>query len=335
MCRMQAARKSGREMAEGEGREAVRKVYDILRVFTARDARFQSMLVSYFTIDGRMVPVFEKHLMNLVVEGSAWHPYACTLAKAGGGKLRQFKTIVCAASPNTLLHAAQYDLGLPTDGNYLLFCSPVISEGEATNDAIAKDTIRMALGLLIAFAGKGAVLTYIGDELVRAGKTETSIIGEVIRIVHPIDTIVFGDSKIVMKDVLEALKVMDAETKAPLLYCLTLFGRAVSEPNDTFRFTLYSIALELIAGGKKGKEFTRRLAEVYGERSGFARDNLETRTYIRFRDRLMHQGMIETLDSKMERLLQCYFIELLRDRLGLPCERLTAGMLEAMAKAKP
>jgi hypothetical protein len=28
----------------------------------------------------------------------------------------------------------------------------------------------------------------------------------------------------------------------------------------------------------------------------------------------------------MERLLQCYFIDLMRARLGLPCERMTAQM---------
>ena len=309
---------------------APKSVHDLLKVWTERDPRFQSMVVSYFTIDERWVTAIDSHLPNMVLKGGSWHPYGCTIVKIGAGaKLGQFKTIVVSGPPKTLLHPARYELELP-EAHYLILFSPIITFPDgSTNDSIARDTISMALSLLMVFGGRGVVLTYVGDEVISAGKETPSIVGEVIRVIDPIDVLTFTDSEVAVKQVLEGLRDANAGIKNQLLFALNLFGRAVRESNDSFRFTLYSIALEVLAQGK-GKEITLKLAAAYGESKKFAEEDLETKAFIRFRDRLIHQGSIETLHSRMERLLQCYFIDLMRARLRLPCERLTAQMRKAI-----
>jgi hypothetical protein len=43
---------------------APKSVHDLLKVWTERDPRFQSMVVSYFTIDERWVTAIDSHLPN-------------------------------------------------------------------------------------------------------------------------------------------------------------------------------------------------------------------------------------------------------------------------------
>jgi hypothetical protein len=159
---------------------------------------------------------------------------------------------------------ARYELELP-EARYLVPFSPIISfPNGGTNDSIARDTISMALSLLMVFGDRGVVLTYVGDEVISAGKEAPSIVGEVLRIIDPIDVLTFTDSEVVVKQVLEGLRDASADINNQLLFALNLFGRAVRESNDSFRFTLHSIALEVLAQGK-GKEITLKLAAAYGE----------------------------------------------------------------------
>jgi hypothetical protein len=45
-----------------------------------------------------------------------------------------------------------------------------------------------------------------------------------------------------------------------------------------------------------------------------------------------HKGATVALEARTEPLMQCYFLDLLRARLKLPCRRLTLGLLEDLAK---
>jgi hypothetical protein len=38
---------------------------------------------------------------------------------------------------------------------------------------------------------------------------------------------------------------------------------------------------------------------------------------------------MESMTDRMERLMQCYFLELLRFRLGFSCEKLSLAVIEA------
>jgi hypothetical protein len=57
------------------------------------------------------------------------------------------------------------------------------------------------------------------------------------------------------------------------------------------------------------------------------------------RNDLQHYGEFGDFNARFERLLQCYALDLLRAKLGLPCKRLAATMkggideLEARSKA--
>jgi len=77
-----------------------------------------------------------------------------------------------------------------------------------------------------------------------------------------------------------------------------------------------------------------KLAGAYGESRNYAFDTLEMRAPYDLRIAVVHRGKLVSLEARMERLMQLYFVELLRDRLRMPCAKLGGRWIAEVDKAK-
>lgn len=107
-------------------------------------------------------------------------------------------------------------------------------------------------------------------------------------------------------------------------------GRAVTEVDEVFGFITSWVALEVLAKGK-GAEITGHLAHAYGADVKTTRQDLELGRANRLRDLILHKGRRPAIGSRTFRLMQSYFIDLLRFRLGLSCMRATSSAIAATA----
>jgi len=113
-----------------------------------------------------------------------------------------------------------------------------------------------------------------------------------------------------------------------LLFALNLFGRAVQERDEAFRFSLYWIALEVISV-TKGHGVAAKLGNAYSRHPQYALEELEFRAAHNYRQALFHKGIMQSFTARLERLMQCYFYDLLRARLNLPCKSLALNAILA------
>ena len=210
---------------------------------------------------------------------------------------------------------------------YVVICAPRIHkpEGERSDEA-AQNSIALAAGMVVALVGRASFLTYLGDYIVDADTMQQSYYAPIVRSPQLEDGASLSDGAIV-SEILPAMGALPEEKRNEIAYCWSIFGRAVKERDETFRFTLYWIALE-VAADTKGDGLAAKLGNAYGKSKKFAYDELGFRPIYNMRHDVVHKGARVSLRADMERIMQCCFLELLRARLGLPCKKIVAGLVD-------
>jgi hypothetical protein len=116
------------------------------------------------------------------------------------------------------------------------------------------------------------------------------------------------------------------EERNAIMYAWSLMGRAVTEVDEAFGLITSWVALEVLAKGE-GAEIAGQLAHAYGADVKSTRQDLELERANRLRDLILYKGRRPAMGSRTFRLMQCYFIDLLRFRLGLSCMRATSSAI--------
>jgi hypothetical protein len=124
---------------------------------------------------------------------------------------------------------------------------------------------------------------------------------------------------------------LSEDARGKLLFVLNIFGRAVQERDEAFRFSLYWIALEVVTG-TQGNGIAARLGNVYSRGREYAFNELEFRAAYDYRNALFHKGVMQSFSARLERLMQCYFYDFLRDRLNFSCKSLALNAMPAFQK---
>jgi hypothetical protein len=212
---------------------------------------------------------------------------------------------------------------------YFIICSPCITDGVFTNYFLPLRTRDIILGLLTSLAGRTVFLDHICDQVLNPASLQESAFTKVFRVPHHDDFIAFNDPTI-LHETIDALLALPDEARDSILFAHNVFGRAIQEKDEWFKFSLYWISLEMIAQ-TKGDGLAAKLGNAYGRNKAFAYDNLEFRKIYDRRHALFHKGQQQSLDSRSERLTQLYFFELLRLRLHLPCKHLALTAIEAFS----
>jgi hypothetical protein len=295
--------------------------------FAELDERFSATLFSFYTIDEKMVAPIAALSPVFVQEEKSWHPFGIMVASGKFGKLKRHHVKLVTGPPELRIFSDLREIELP-DANYLIMFSPCIATKEHTDHFVARRTIDIVLGLLRAVCGSSITLAHFGDQVIIPAIMEQSDYSELFRIPNRNDTVHFTDPNI-LRQVFFTLATVNPNQKGAILQTLYMFGRASQETNITFRFTLSWIALEMI-GQTKGDGVAAKLANAYGVKKQFIYDDLEFRRAYEYRHALFHRGITHDYDSRLERLMQCYFLDLLRARLHLPCMRLAEAAKIAM-----
>lgn len=208
------------------------------------------------------------------------------------------------------------------DAMYLVVGAPCIGKDPAP----ARRAIAIVIGLLVAFLGRAVTLTSIGEHTIDAKSGSVSVNATVPRTTEIEDGASFRDGAI-LAEVLQAINSAAPEPTAKAMFAAEIFGRATQEQDETFRFFLYWVSLEVLTNTTSDGVATK-LARAYGKSKNYAYDDLLFRRASELRHSIAHKGGTAALAARMERLIQCYFLDLLRAELKLSCMRLTQGLLE-------
>ncbi|MCC7251603.1 hypothetical protein [Hyphomicrobium sp.] len=296
--------------------------------FARLEQRYNSTLFQLFSIDQELVDQIGE-LCGALTVGHPPFPIALHIVELRGFKAPKVEIVRSPSRPVTLT-AKLGELSLP-DGKYLSICAPVVHTNTGTQEKEAREAIARSLGLFVASLGRGFLIGRAAEFVVAAGdELRQSFISDAIRAPQAWDFARWGHSTD-LSDLAKAIELSDADLRSRIAYGASIFGRAALEHDDTFRFTLYWLALEVIADGGE-KEVTGHLANAYNIDLKAVRDGLELRHCIRMRADLFHKGQPPQLTPRTERLLQGFFLDLLRYELGLPCNRLVEQLIASEAR---
>lgn len=299
-------------------------LHQIARRFSEMDSRFQTTLVSFYTIDSAQLEAFHKLVSNLSYRA---HPCGMGVCQVPEHDLAHVDQFLMGGSAGPNVQAFLGKRRIPA-GDYLFIASPCIVDGSSSNEGIARDRMAMDLGLVVATLGRAAAQMWAFDLYIAATTGNQSCTGNPIRAPQPADCAKLVNGKI-MSDGLSAMQSASPNLRNEMMYAWTLLGRAVREEDETFRFILHWIALEVMAN-THGDGVAAKVANAYGKPKSFALNDLECRTIIDLRNRLVHKGESVLLDARTERLLQGLFIDVWRARLKLDCAGVTMAMLRCI-----
>jgi hypothetical protein len=305
-------------------------IYRVARDFAARDPKFQATLFSYYTVD----PSFKDGLARLVAGlpsgRKSWHPFGFVIADMKKREVLQLDHRVISIAPNLNIFADQRKFELP-EGCYFILFSPCVARDGFNDHFLPMRTRDVVLGLLISLAGRTICLDHITDQVLIPALLQESSVSRVFRLPHQYDFVAFDDPSI-LRETFDVILALPEEARDGILFAQNVFGRAVQERDEWFKFSLYWISLEMIAQ-TKGDGIAAKLGNAYGKNKAYAYEDLEFRSVYDRRHALFHKGSFQSFDSRCERLTQLYFFELLRHRLHLPCKRLAAAAIDAFNRS--
>lgn len=122
-----------------------------------------------------------------------------------------------------------------------------------------------------------------------------------------------------MPQVADCRAILDAEAYNELV-------NRIGIQTDLLRSQL-TLACRFIANAidehQEYKRFFDYWTAAYGENIVFVDQSLSFKQVANLRHELIHRGYFIRLEPEIERIMQGYFIDLIRFRIGLPCLRLT------------
>lgn len=103
---------------------------------------------------------------------------------------------------------------------------------------------------------------------------------------------------------------------------------AINQINGAQRFSLYWIALEILAG--PGDAIRITLAKAYGaKKKAFADDQLRFEELAQMRNDLMHHGHFSSFADWQERLMQLLFWDIVIHQMNLPHRGLARALVKS------
>lgn len=306
--------------------EVLKGLLKVAKEYQAKDSRHSSMLVSLYTTDGSRTATARAHAKGLEACAKP-HPFGFLIGEIKAGKFQRVETIIYGGD-SIVVNPDFWVKELP-DGTYLAAHSPCI----AGDSNISRATILTAVGLLVSMVGRAVTLSAVGELVINAADGGVSVEVMKVRMPDNEDRASFRDAGIA-NEIAAALDAVPDGKREAVQFACEVLGRAVHQDDETFRFALYWVALELVSD-TKGDGVAAKLGNAYRATKTFAYKDLEFDPIYKLRHAVVHKGKRAVLDARMERVMQCCFIDLLRARLDLPCKRLTESYLRAAGSKQP
>lgn len=292
-------------------------VADIAAMFVGTDTAFNHFHAKLFSFIPPEPARFSEFLSGLRIKRDAFpnfHPATAVVGELADCVPLQSKQVMTVVDGQLRIQAQLSELKLPRC-NYFALISPVQKSDAGTNYALGIESINFLRALIALSFGKLPFYTWVADfDFDVAGKL--SLQGEVVRMPMYGDLFRIVDVSL-LNEIAERLAFQQAELRNRLQRACNFFDLALDQQDESFRFSSYWTALEIIVGGKSDTIRTR-LSLAYGQKNkSFADDNLFFREIESLRHNLVHKGIFHILKSYQERLMQLCFWDIVIHQLGL------------------
>ncbi len=121
-------------------------------------------------------------------------------------------------------------------------------------------------------------------------------------------------------DILRGIEECDKDRRNRILLGLEFFERAANE-KPLNRFFNYWIAIEVICGIHSPGKIQTKLTKAYNKNRSFIQNELAFDRLKKMRTDLFHKGLMHDLPPDVERYIQATVLDILREEIGLPCQR--------------
>ena len=127
---------------------------------------------------------------------------------------------------------------------------------------------------------------------------------------------------------IDAISAADVSKGGRITLATQLIEKAFSS-QETFKFFSYWVALEVAAETHRHQGIISLLTNSYEQNNGYIQNTLGFQHLWETRTAVFHKGEHYEIPSNVERYIQCLFLDVIRAKLGLDCNRYMAAMVEA------
>lgn len=264
------------------------------------------------------------------------HPATVVVGKLGSVVPLQSKQVLAISDHQLQILVQLSEMKLP-DCEYLAFMTPVEKTDSGTHYGLGFESISFLRSLVMLPFGKLPFYTWIADFDFDANG-QVSIPGDVLRMPLHGDFFKILDFALI-NEITARLALQQKVYRTRFQRACNFLNLAINQQDESFRFSAYWIALEIIVGGK-ADAIRSKLAKAYEQQNKkFSDDRLLFHEIEALRNRLIHHGEFGTLKSYQERLMQLYFWDIVVYQIGLKHRHLAklfadSGMIESEKNAQ-
>lgn len=208
-------------------------------------------------------------------------------------------------------------------GFYVLFLLPFDTDGAFGDEALTRDRIRDAVGLLATLFGKNFVSKHLFDNVTKLDKGETSAFSEATENPHWFPAVDANTD--LLKQISNAnsaiCKLQDADRNRVYL-CLRWLQQAIYDLDHIIAFIKFWIAIEtLTMDGTDIRPICDLLGIGYGMSSNDAKKHFNIDRIFGMRSAIVHGGKRLGIDGNLLLYLEAIVFDLISIKIGLPFEK--------------
>jgi hypothetical protein len=299
------------------------RLADIATGFFREDARFKTTIFHVYSSSSDVSRLselfFAKVTSDLIIDFD--HPLTFLVGRFPNLEMMLSHEFQYVGVDKKFVFFSKIDKVSLPDVDLVIFASPAIHDGEVTHRLRASVVMSVYKSLLVGLFGRGFLLDHVASFSIEGDiEHKTSFNTRAFRVPQKIDCRALVDVD-VYDDLIARIPLQLEPMKSQLGASCQFFSRALSEFEEYKRFFDYWTALEILVQGKAQK-LRVVLAKAYDVTLDFVDQNLKFEEIARLRHELMHHGKFLRLEPEVERRIQGLFLDLMRQRLGLPCKRI-------------
>lgn len=215
------------------------------------------------------------------------------------------------------------------EGVYLLLLAPHQINGSAANEAVTREHLGVAAGLLAAFNGRNMVYEHLFDNIIEMADERTSAFTPVVDNPFWFAPPDVSDSRLdTISKADRAIAALPQSDRNRLCLSLRWFGSAIHD-DGVDAYLKYWIALETL--GMRNTTDIRPLEENLSRAYNLSLEEVHKRFWVGrlfgLRCRIVHDGQIVPIHGRLSRYMEALYADILHVSLGLPCEQRAGKMM--------